>query len=65
MLRMYLFSVIQGILKNKPKLLVTHSLQFLSAADNILVLNEVHVDLYIRVNSAVCADKDVYYSKFA
>ena len=36
-----LFSVIQGILKNKARILVTHSLQFLNAADNIIILKQV------------------------
>uniref|UniRef100_A0A4W5NGP0 ATP-binding cassette, sub-family C (CFTR/MRP), member 4 n=1 Tax=Hucho hucho TaxID=62062 RepID=A0A4W5NGP0_9TELE len=32
-----------GILKNKPRILVTHQLQYLQAADQILVLKEGHV----------------------
>ncbi|KAK3605631.1 hypothetical protein CHS0354_027297 [Potamilus streckersoni] len=32
--------VVQGILKDKPRILVTHQLQFLKAADQILILKE-------------------------
>ncbi|CAB1327867.1 unnamed protein product, partial [Coregonus sp. 'balchen'] len=32
-----------GILKNKPRILVTHQLQYLQAADQILVLKEGHM----------------------
>uniref|UniRef100_A0A674ETS9 Multidrug resistance-associated protein 4 n=1 Tax=Salmo trutta TaxID=8032 RepID=A0A674ETS9_SALTR len=32
-----------GILKNKPRILVTHQLQYLQSADQILVLKEGHV----------------------
>ncbi|KAL3847448.1 hypothetical protein ACJMK2_018354 [Sinanodonta woodiana] len=32
--------VIQGMLKDKPRILVTHQLQFLKAADQILILKE-------------------------
>ena len=32
---------INGVLKNKPRLLVTHQLQYLQTADKILVLKEV------------------------
>ena len=49
MFTMYIFSVIQGILNNKQKLLVTHSLQFLSAADNIIILKQVIEHNVIRV----------------
>ena len=35
------FSVIQGILKDKPRILVTHQLQFLKAANQIIILKEV------------------------
>lgn len=30
-----------GLLKNKPRILVTHQLQYLQAADEIIVLKEV------------------------
>ena len=30
-----------GLLKNKPRILVTHQLQYLNAADQIVVLKEV------------------------
>ena len=47
-LYMYVCSVwlhrcINGVLKNKPRILVTHQLQYLQAADKILVLKEVSV----------------------
>uniref|UniRef100_UPI003AAC75F7 ATP-binding cassette sub-family C member 4-like n=1 Tax=Centroberyx gerrardi TaxID=166262 RepID=UPI003AAC75F7 len=32
-----------GLLKNKPRILVTHQLQYLKAADQILVLKEGHI----------------------
>ena len=32
---------IQGVLRKKPRILVTHQLQYLTAADSILILNEV------------------------
>ena len=37
----FYFSVIQGILKEKPRILVTHQLQFLPVADHIIILKEV------------------------
>lgn len=35
------FRCVCGLLKNKPRILVTHQLQYLKAADQILVLKEV------------------------
>ena len=39
----WLHRCINGVLKNKPRILVTHQLQYLQAADKILVLKEVSV----------------------
>ena len=36
-----IFSVIQGVLKDKPRILVTHQLQFLKSASQIIILKEV------------------------
>ena len=40
--------MIQGILKEKPRILVTHQLQFLPVADHIIILKEVsHTQIMI------------------
>lgn len=38
---LFISRCICGVLKNKPRILVTHQLQYLKAADEILVLKEV------------------------
>lgn len=37
------FRCICGLLRKKPRILVTHQLQYLKAADQIVVLKEVRV----------------------
>lgn len=41
--RYVFFRCICGLLKKKPRILVTHQLQYLKAADEIVVLKEVCV----------------------
>lgn len=50
--RFVFFRCICGLLKKKPRILVTHQLQYLKAADEIVVLKEVRVYsfVFIRVN---------------
>lgn len=50
------FRCICGLLKKKPRILVTHQLQYLKAADEIVVLKEV------CVCSSACAFICVYKS---
>lgn len=38
----------RGYLKDKLVILVTHQLQYLGQADNVVVLNEVFLPLYLR-----------------
>ncbi|GLD64868.1 multidrug resistance-associated protein 4-like protein [Lates japonicus] len=42
-----------GLLKNKPRILVTHQLQYLKAADQILVLKEVFLQILVAVSASV------------
>ena len=44
-----------GVLKKKPRILVTHQLQYLKAAHHILVLKEVRVCVCARVCMSACA----------
>uniref|UniRef100_A0A668AYE6 ATP binding cassette subfamily C member 4 (PEL blood group) n=1 Tax=Myripristis murdjan TaxID=586833 RepID=A0A668AYE6_9TELE len=44
-----------GLLKEKPRILVTHQLQYLKAADQIVVLKEVFVCLLVCLKEACCA----------
>ena len=41
----YIFRCICGLLRKKPRILVTHQLQYLKAADQIVVLKQVCVDV--------------------
>lgn len=43
-----------GALKGKPRILVTHQLQYLKAADEILVLKEVCLDFFFFCIFALC-----------
>lgn len=44
---LFFFRCICGLLKKKPRILVTHQLQYLKAADEIVVLKEVCVQVHV------------------
>ena len=52
MLVIFLIRCVCGELKDKPRILVTHQLQYLRAADKILILQEVSV-LYAYLCQAI------------
>lgn len=43
-----------GLLKKKPRILVTHQLQYLKAADEIVVLKEVYVCVCVHMHVYLC-----------
>lgn len=57
---------ISGVLKNKPRILVTHQLQYLKAADQILVLKEVspHVPKLYSMHSIYLLIKEMHQYTF-
>uniref|UniRef100_A0A8C7JJH3 Multidrug resistance-associated protein 4 n=1 Tax=Oncorhynchus kisutch TaxID=8019 RepID=A0A8C7JJH3_ONCKI len=56
----HLFECICGLLRKKPRILVTHQLQYLKAADQILVLKEVSVSVCMRTGGSNAVPYHLY-----